>query len=430
MQMPSQSVANDKVELSYRVVQTLEEFDAVEGDWRRVWENSGATIFQTFEWQRTWWKFFGKARKQNRLLLVLIQDGASVRGIAPLFVEHISILGILTFRRLSFIGHGISDYLDVLAEHGHEEGVVRAVVAALTALRSEFDVAVLEDFPDNSFFPRRLRDACVAQSFTGDVFEATQCPRTLLRETWEETLDSFSGKHRKDIAYELRNINRNFVVEFELTSTAADVPRDMDHFIAMHQERWAHAGHQGVFEDTLQARFHKDVAHTCFKRGWLFLAFLRLNGRRVAVNYGFHCRGKVMTYLNGMIASQEALKYSPGKILHIYSMQESANRKCNVYDFMRGRERYKYALGAFDVPNWTLILYPGGRPFVSGKMKAHLIAQGVRRRLKKERAMFLHTIDKEGWFSAGMFNYLAQGLKRSTRDSIRKIKNPERNLPE
>ncbi len=429
MRMPSRNVANDKAGFSYRVVQTLEEFDAVKGEWSRIWENSSGTIFQTFEWLRTWWKFFGEPRKQNRLLLILILDGTSVRGIAPLFVERISIFGILSLRQLSFIGHGVSDYLDVLAEHGHEEGVIRGVVDALTALRSEFDVAVLQDFSDSSFFPRRLRDACMGQSFTGDLFEITQCPRTLLQGTWEETLASFSGKHRKDIAYELRNVNRNFAVEFELTSSADDVANDMDQFIAMHQERWTHAGHQGVFEDSLQARFHKDVAITCFQRGWLFLAFLRLNGKRVAVNYGFHCRGRVMTYLNGMITEGETSKYSPGKILHLYSMQESVNRKCGVYDFMRGGERYKYALGAFDVPNWTLILYPGSRAFVGGKMKAHFLAQAVQRRLKKERTMFLHTVNRDGWFSRGMFNYLAEGMRRSTRDSIRKIKNPERNLP-
>ncbi len=420
----------DKAQLSFRVIRTSGEFDAIEIDWHRVWENSATTVFQAFEWQRTWWRCFGEERKENQLFIVILYDESSIRGIAPLFIEHISIGGILSFRRVSFLGRGVSDYLDIIAQRGYEEDVLRVVLSALNGRSKEYDVAVLEDLPDSSFFPRRLHDACIRELFTGKLFEITQCPRTTLHTTWEETLASFSAKHRKDIAYELRNINRNFSIEFELTSLAGDVQRDMDDFIAMHQERWTHAGHQGVFKDTQQARFHKEVALACQRRGWLFLAFLRLNGKRVAVNYGFHCKDRVMTYLNGMIDSTETARYSPGKILHLYSMQESIHRKCTVYDFMRGRERYKYALGAFDVPNWTLILYPRNQAIVSRKMKLHFLAQGVVRRLKKEQTMLLHTIDQQGLISGGMVDYLIGRMKRGARDSILKVRNPEKNLPE
>ncbi|MEO8167053.1 MAG: GNAT family N-acetyltransferase, partial [bacterium] len=300
--MPASNAETNDETISYRIIRTTEEFDHLRSEWTRIWENSNATIFQTFEWQRTWWKCFGESQKHTQLLLILALNGNSVRGIAPCLIQQISTAGILTFRQLKFIGHGISDYLDLLCEPGYEETVHSAVVDALTSLQSEYDVAVLEDFPDASSFFRPLHDACTRHGFTGTMFEITQCPRTNLQETWEGTLGSLSAKHRKDIAYELRNINRKFEVQFELTTSADVVSDNMDHFIAMHQERWIHAGHQGVFEDSVQARFHKEVATACFQQGWLFLAFLRLNGKRVAVNYGFHCKERVMTYLNGMIA--------------------------------------------------------------------------------------------------------------------------------
>lgn len=428
MQVPSQYVV--PANLSSNVLRAATEFDALENEWNDLLDVSEASVFQTFEWQRTWWEFFGQDRKSCQLFLVTMRENGKLRGIAPLYVEHIRLMGIFGFRRLSFIGREVSDYMDIIAERGYEGDVARGLVSVLASLKSEFDVVVLEDIPDRSLFHQQLYDLCLQESFAGDKFQVTQCPRTILKETWEETLASFTKKHRKDIAYELRNIHRHFAIEFELTSQASDVPRNMDDFVSMHQERWTHAGHPGVFRETVQADFHRAVAVKCFNRGWLFLSFLRLNGRRASVNYGFHFRDTVMTYLNGMIDSEQTSKFSPGKILHIYSMEESTRRNSTVYDFMRGRERYKYALGATDIPNWSIFLYQGSRSAPQRKLKAHLLVKSFQRRLRKEQLMFMHMVHENGWFSPTLVQHVLGRLRSNMSDSVRKIKEPEKNLDE
>ncbi len=360
--------------------------------------------------------------------MIVIMDGDQMRGIAPFYVEHISTLGFFRFRRLSFIGREVTDYLDIVSERRYEDMVGRKIVEALSALKSEFDVVVLEDMPDQSSFYRTLYEQCRAQSFAGDLFQSMQCPRTSLKETWAATLESFDKKHRKDISYEHRNINKHYSVQFELTSKPEEVSRDMDDFVAMHQERWTRAGYPGVFSETIQADFHREVAVKCFDRGWLFLAFLRLNGRRVAVNYGFHFRDIVMTYLNGMISGDDISKFSPGKVLHAYSMEESTKRKCVVYDFMRGQERYKYALDAEDIPNWTVILYHSENSLAHKKLKMHFLVESFHRRMRKERVMLAHVASEKGFLSLGTLSYLINRVISNVRDSAEKIKEPEKSL--
>jgi hypothetical protein len=273
-----------------------------------------------------------------------------------------------------------------------------------------------------------LHAALISAGFSGSYFQNAQCPRTILSDTWDTTLETFAKKHRKDIAYELRNIHRNFFVEFETTSDRSAVQNDVEDFIAMHQQRWMLAGHPGVFRDTRQADFHRQVALQCFDRGWLFLAFLKLNGQRVAVNYGFRYRDTLATYLNGMTELGDKAKFSPGKVLHELSMQKGIEEGMRVYDFMRGRERYKYALNATDVPNWGLVMYRDGSHYIKTKFSLHLLIAAMQRRLRKEATMLKHIADADGWFSPAMVNHLKNRFIQNTRDSLQKVKEPEKSL--
>ena len=140
--------------------------------------------------------------------------------------------------------------------------------------------------------------------------------------------------------------------------------------------------------------------------GGLFLAFLKLNGRRVAVNYGFRFRETLSTYLNGMIELGDMAKFSPGKVLHELTMQEGIKEGMQVYDFMRGRERYKYALNAVDVPNWAIVMYRDGSQYAKSKFKLHLLTASLKRRFRKEITMLRHVADEHGWVSSSMARHL------------------------
>src|SRR5207253_7402659 len=103
-----------------RVVEDVREFDALEQEWNSLFEKSAVSVFQSFEWQRTWWKHFGEDRGSARLHIVEIRAANELLAVAPFYIETVKLLGLVKLRRLLFVGHGDSDYLDILAVAGRE----------------------------------------------------------------------------------------------------------------------------------------------------------------------------------------------------------------------------------------------------------------------------------------------------------------------
>jgi CelD/BcsL family acetyltransferase involved in cellulose biosynthesis len=405
--------------LELRVVEHASELDALEREWNALLERSDASVFQSFEWQRTWWRHFGEGRRGARLHLVTLRDGDGLAAIAPLYVERV--LGPLRLRRLLFVGHRDSDYLDVLAARGREAECAEALAAHLSAHPEVFDVAVLEETPDRSRIGRALCEAFVRRGWATSRFVQERCPQTALAKTWEETIARFDIANRREVRRRLRNMRKEHAVELEVVPPGSAVEPAMREFVDMHQERWARDGWWGAFADPGLADFHRDVAERLSRRGWLFLAFLRVDGWRCAVNYGFSFGGSASVYLTGARAVPPGLaRHSPGRTLHALGMQWAIERGRMLYDFMRGSEPYKYELGAIDVPNWTVVAYPRRPRRTEAKHALHRFLAAAARRSRRE-ARALGVASREGgWLSPAVRAHLARAVRRALAD-VRRI---------
>lgn len=401
--------------LEVEVVDDAAGFDALETEWNALLERCDASVFQSFEWQRTWWRHFGEARRGARLHLVTLRGPEGLAAIAPLFVERV--LGPLRLRRLLFVGHRDSDYLDVLAAHGREAECAEALADHLSAHPAPFDVAVLEETPDRSRVGQLLCSALVKRGWATSRFVQERCPQTALAKTWDETLASFEIANRREVRRRLRNMQKEHAVEHEIVPAGATVEPSMREFVDMHQERWARDGYWGVFSDRAQADFHCDVAERLSRRGWLFLAFLRVDGRRCAVNYGFTFRNTASVYLTGAREVPPALRrHSPGRSLHALGMQWAIAHGRTLYDFMRGSEPYKYELGAMDVPNWTLVAYPRRPRRTEAKHALHLFLAAVERRARREAHALRVASRGGGWLSREVAGHLGRASRRALAD--------------
>jgi CelD/BcsL family acetyltransferase involved in cellulose biosynthesis len=250
----------------------------------------------------------------------------------------------------------------------------------------------------------------------------------VLARTWEETIARFGQSDRREVRRRLRNIQKEHRVELELVPAGDGVRPAMREFVEMHQERWARDGWWGAFADPAAAEFQYDVAERLARRGWLFLAFLRVDGRRVAVNYGFQFRDAVAIYLPGAREAAPALaRHSPGRVLHALSMQWAIDRGLPVYDFMRGSESYKYEFDAVDVPNWRLVAY-GRRPRLAAAAHAlHGVLATVRRRVRNEGyALLVARRGGGGWASPAVRAHVARTVRRGLHDVRRVLRRGRR----
>jgi CelD/BcsL family acetyltransferase involved in cellulose biosynthesis len=405
--------------VTVRVVESTAGFDGLERDWNALFETSATTVFQSFDWQRTWWKHFGERRKDVRLHIVTVRGEDGLLAVAPFYIETVRPLGVLRLRRLLFVGRRDSDYLDILAARGREVECIERIAAHLAQHRELFDMAVLEEITDRSPSSLLLYQAFLDQGWVTSRSVDELCPRTQLRRTWEETVAALPINYRREIRRRLRNIDKAYDVELELVQPGAQVEPAMREFIDMHQDRWVRAGYKGVFADSRQAAFQCDVANCLSRRGWLFLAFLRVHGQRCAANYGFSFRDVLSTYMPGAREIGDLSKYSPGRVLHARSMEWAIENGKTVYDFMRGREHYKYELGATDVPNWSIVAYPGKARLTAIKHRVDVIATAVRRRAQGEASTLLFTARKEGWFSIALRRHVTGRFRLALSDLLR-----------
>src|SRR5947207_2790147 len=110
---------------------------AMRDEWNDLLDRTEtATIYQTWEWNEAWWRSFGRGK---RLRLIQVREAGRLAGIAPFYV---SFHYRLPLRKLSFVGTGASDYLDVIAERDTEQQVGETLLQHLRQI-PDYDMADL-----------------------------------------------------------------------------------------------------------------------------------------------------------------------------------------------------------------------------------------------------------------------------------------------
>jgi CelD/BcsL family acetyltransferase involved in cellulose biosynthesis len=318
---------------------TDEAFDALEPEWCRLLGQCSATVFQSFEWLRAWWKHFGGPR---RLDCMVFRDRGALVGIAPLVHEQVRIAGIPVVRRLQFLGAGLSDYLDMLILPGYEDSVLKLLIQDLIATRSEWDVLDLEDVREASVLLTKLPLMLEEKGIRAYPYQFNVCPRLPLPGSWDSLLRHLGPNTRHNIRRKLRRLNdRDMQVEV-LTSPTDDIEQGIDTFAEIHGNRWKSLGHPSAFDDPIIRQFHVDVARAFSRRGWLRLYFLKVDGAYVATSLNFNFQHVMYMYQCNAYGSGEIMRLSPGTELRALTMRQGIAEGMKVFDFLRGDETYKW----------------------------------------------------------------------------------------
>ncbi|MGE3600802.1 MAG: GNAT family N-acetyltransferase [Dehalococcoidia bacterium] len=366
-------------------------FDELAPAWARLHQAMGGSAFESFEWQRNWWRHFGGAANGCNLRLLLVESCGTVVGIAPLMIRAEKVLGSVRLHTLQFLAPDVSDYLGILCEDGSAEDVAGAVASALPDLK--FDVLILRDLRDRTGVCALLLDRLKTLHWAASREPGERCPVTRLGDTWEATLKTFASSHRKKLSYLQRRLGKEFAVEFHQVKEPSELDAALSTLMDLHQQHWVGVAFSGAFHDEAHRRFHLETARAFLTRGWLVLGFLRLNHQVAASIYAFKIGKSLQFYLSGRGATDQFVKYSPGIAIHLYCMQEMIAEGVREYDFLRGTEAYKYTLGAEDFETWRLLAFPPRTRVARWKYTLSLRlhdfvagAKALRRSLRRPRA--------------------------------------------
>ncbi len=330
------------------VVDNVHEFEALASQWNALVECAEASVFQTHEWQSTWWRSFGTKRS---LHAVTLWDGQRLVGVAPLFLENVSFSPLTLFRRLRLVGSGHSDYLDLIVAPGYVEQAAMAIADHLCTFAG-WHVIDLEDVPGNSAAVGPIVDAFLQKGCQADREIHHHCYTVALPSSKDEYLAGFSAHSRKEL---LRRERRLAALGCEVHTLAPDAPVDeaMEEFTDLHKRQWALKGQRsGAFPDEQTEKFHHEIARTFQRRGWLSLSFLTFKERSVAANYTYVYGDKVYSYLSAREPQTPLAKLSPGTMLDFCSIQKAIATGLKEYDFMKGAEKFKRRFRANETLTW------------------------------------------------------------------------------
>jgi len=303
-------------------------------EWEALWASlPDRTPFQHPAWACAWWDAFGS----GELRVLVLREAGRVEGIAPMYRT----TGAGRTGEIRLIGAGVSDYLDVLAAEARSDAVAVAIARELAGTAHAWTLCAFDHLRPGSLLLK-----VEAPPGTLDIrSDADPCPVLDLPPT-SDALQHGIGKHlARNIRYARRRAQALGGVTLERAA-----PDTMEEMLAtlfdLHGARWSLRGEPGVLQDDDVRAFHRAAAPGLLAAGVLRMYALRIGTRRAAIHYGFHAGTRAYYYIGGFDPEFAAL--SPGKLITGAAIETAIEEGATTFDFLGGREAYKYEWGAAD----------------------------------------------------------------------------------
>lgn len=316
-------------------VTASEELESLRPDWTTLWSSATETTpFQTPQWLIPWWRHLGS----GRLALLALRYAGRLVGVVPLSVQIDAQTGTPT---VMLIGAGVSDYLGALFAPGFEQAGAQALLAWLTNNGDRW--AVLSDrqlWPGSPLLETPAPPGCT------DALAADEpCPALRFPSSPGPMEQVVPAAQATNLRYYTSRARKAGALAFE-QATPQTAGTLLESLIRLHRQRWNRVGEAGVWLIPPSNGSHCSAIPGLLALGILRIYALHIANRVVAVYYGFLAGGRAYYYLGGFDPDWSAI--SPGTLLVGYAIENALLEGAGEFDFLLGRERYKYLWGARD----------------------------------------------------------------------------------
>ncbi|HEY7527637.1 MAG TPA: GNAT family N-acetyltransferase [Candidatus Deferrimicrobiaceae bacterium] len=249
-------------------------------------------------------------------------------------------------------GEQVSDSLDAVVAAGLEGAFWSEFLGSPREMLAEGPIrlpSLVEGTPSLSVLPGVCRERGIAFA----VEEADRSPFIPLPVSFESYLERLGKKERHELRRKLRRAEEAEPRPvFRVTGSADELSRDFPSFLELH--RRSHPEKRRFMDDRM-AVFFREVADGFLSAGLLRLAFLRGAEGDIAAAFQIETDGALLLYNSGFDPAAGA-RWSPGMVLLARCIEDAIRTGVREYDFLRGRERYKYDLGGRDRTVYRAVL--------------------------------------------------------------------------
>lgn len=362
-------------EISSSVVRDTAALLTLSSEWDELASKLSGTIFQTIDWQYTWWKHFAMEAGQE-LYVALFRNEDKLVGIAPFLIQTYRPFHFGFFRRLMLLGSGLntvyspllpleregpSDYLDVIVESGFEDKVALSLHSLLVQDSRLWDEIELQNIPESGFLFSYLVPLFEKRGVPVTRKIEDTCPVIPLPATLDGFLGSVSGTERWSLRHALRGVLQNPCCDVEDNTHRGDIDAAFQTLMQLHQKRWNEIGYPGMFSDSRFGPFISEVSKMLMQKGRLWFKSLRCNGKVAASNLCFTFSGRLYTYASGFDRERllAAGVRGAGKALTLLQIIDAIDRGYSTVDMGHGTEPYKFSLTSSAGHNWRIVVSKG-----------------------------------------------------------------------
>src|SRR5258706_4748423 len=310
------------------------EFDGLHEEWDRLLSRSICdNVFLRWDWVHTWWDIF-KNKSSRALFILTVRRNGRLVGIAPFFIDRVGPLGT---RFLKLCADELSpDYLDIIAEKGHETDVTRDLWNYTLEGTRPWDVIAFDNLRQDS---NLVADLSLLRENRPSSEISHPCPYIKIQGTFGDYFRTREGLVRFSLEKKYQKLMREMGVTYAAVKDEKDLAQGLENLFLLHAKR---AKEKNITSNCLSPdakRFHYEIGRLFLRDQILDLQFLYDGKTPISALYNFNYPNK--TYYYQARSDPAWRKWSVGAVLHFLAIRHAFDKGVDEYDFLKGSESYK-----------------------------------------------------------------------------------------
>ena len=294
---------------------------ALEREWDALADATRATPFQRPGWFDAWWRAFGS----GRLEIAALRRGDRLVAIAPLYRRRELLRSVTNWHTPEF---------DILAEDGpaRRELLERLLRGRTRAVTLRFLTAGTPGESDARAVAETTRHRVIVRSLEHP-------PYVPIDGGWEEYLGGRDRHRLSENRRRRRRLQEHGRLALAIEDGRASLDALLEEGFRVEASGWKAAAGTAIAARPETRQFYTEIARWAVSRGWLRLAFLRLDERAIAFQYLIVADG-IASQLKGGY-DPEHRKYAPGMLLAESVLEWAFSEGLRRYEFHGVDERFK-----------------------------------------------------------------------------------------
>jgi CelD/BcsL family acetyltransferase involved in cellulose biosynthesis len=292
-----------------------------EAAWDDLCSRVGAVPFFRPGWIEAWRRAFG----QGRLLVLSVWRGRDLAAALPLEGRGRVLRGPANWHTPVF--GLVADTPDAAS---------RVVAAVLELGPQQLDLGFVDR---GSITDEALRAAAASSEYRVESRVRERSPFVTLDRGWDDYLATLGRSFRSELRRRWRRLGEAGSVELEVADGTEGFDARFDEGLAIEASGWKGERGTAIASHSFTAGFYRPVARWAAARGWLRLAFLRLDGRAIAFDLSFEDDGVHALLKTGY--DPEFNPFSPGSLLRREMLNRSFSLGHHSYEFLGNDEPWK-----------------------------------------------------------------------------------------